>query len=92
MGKQRTRRYVFALQAKNVKQGQTAKENGLEPLAKILMSQSADDPYRIAQRFVTGNVQNNEAAVQGALISLPSGLTKVPSHVTAFAKYLHTML
>lgn len=47
--------------------GQTAKENGLEPLAKILMSQSADDPYRIAQRFVTGNVQNNEAAVQGAL-------------------------
>ncbi|MFM2285939.1 MAG: hypothetical protein RLZZ543_1436, partial [Bacteroidota bacterium] len=43
-----------------------AREQGLEPLAKMLMSQGNDDPYRIAKRFVIKEVADEEAALQGA--------------------------
>jgi uncharacterized protein len=43
-----------------------ARENGLEPLAKIIMSQNEEDISRIAARFVKGEVKINEEALEGA--------------------------
>jgi uncharacterized protein len=43
-----------------------AKENGLEPLAKILMSQNEWKPEHAAERFVKGNIQSVEEALAGA--------------------------
>lgn len=44
----------------------TARENGLEPLAKIIMAQNADDIDYIASRYLNGNVANEDEALQGA--------------------------
>lgn len=44
----------------------TAREQGLEPLAKMLMSQGNDDPFRMAKRFVVNEVADEDAALQGA--------------------------
>ena len=43
-----------------------ARELGLEPLAKMIMSQGNDDPFRIATRFVNKEVADEDAAIQGA--------------------------
>jgi uncharacterized protein len=43
-----------------------ARENGLEPLAKIIMSQSKDDVDFLATQYINENVINEEAALQGA--------------------------
>ncbi len=45
---------------------QIARENGLEPLAKIIMAQTCADPMRAAGRFVNGNVQDEASAIAGA--------------------------
>ena len=45
---------------------QTAREQGLEPLATILMLQRERDPMRAASRFVKGEVKDAEAAIKGA--------------------------
>src|SRR5690554_7328553 len=44
----------------------TARENGLEPLAKIIMSQSADDVQFIASKYSNDKVQNEDEAISGA--------------------------
>ncbi len=44
-----------------------ARENGLEPLAKIIMSQTSTDIERQARRFVHGKVDNVEDAIAGAM-------------------------
>lgn len=44
----------------------TARENGLEPLAKVIMAQNATDVESIAQKYVTGKVADEEQAIQGA--------------------------
>ena len=43
-----------------------ARELGLEPLAKMIMGQGNDDPFRIATRFVNKEVADEDAAIQGA--------------------------
>ena len=43
-----------------------AKNNGLEPLAKIIMSQNNGDPEQIANRFVKGEVKTTAEALSGA--------------------------
>jgi uncharacterized protein len=43
-----------------------ARELGLEPLAKMIMSQGNDDPFRMATRFVNKEVADEETAIQGA--------------------------
>ncbi|SFB08405.1 uncharacterized protein SAMN05660845_1515 [Flavobacterium swingsii] len=43
-----------------------ARENGLEPLAKIIMDQKNDDVDFIATQYLNENVINEEAALQGA--------------------------
>ncbi|MDB4088777.1 RNA-binding transcriptional accessory protein [Flavobacteriales bacterium] len=43
-----------------------ARDNGLEPLAKIIMAQSEEDVARVAARFVKGEVKTKEDALEGA--------------------------
>ena len=45
---------------------QVAREQGLEPLAQILMLQRERDPERAAQAFVKGDVKDAEMAIKGA--------------------------
>lgn len=44
----------------------TARENGLEPLAKIIMAQNNDDIDFISTQYINKNVVNEEEALQGA--------------------------
>ena len=44
----------------------TAKEKGLEPLAKIIMSQKASDLHSLASKYVNDEVASVEDALQGA--------------------------
>ena len=44
----------------------TARENGLEPLAKIIMAQNNDDIDFISTQYLNKNVVNEEEALQGA--------------------------
>ena len=44
----------------------TARENGLEPLAKIIMAQNADDLDFIAAKYLNDKVANEDDALQGA--------------------------
>lgn len=44
----------------------TAREKGLEPLAKIIMSQNADDIDFIASKYLNDKVANEDEALQGA--------------------------
>lgn len=43
-----------------------AREKGLEPLAKIIMSQNCDDVENLATRYLNGQVANEDDALQGA--------------------------
>ena len=45
---------------------QVAREQGLEPLAMILLQQRERDPEQAAERFVKGEVKNVAAAIKGA--------------------------
>ena len=45
---------------------QTAREQGLEPLATLLMMQREQSPERAAQRFVKGDVKDVATALKGA--------------------------
>ncbi|HLV69687.1 MAG TPA: Tex-like N-terminal domain-containing protein, partial [Xanthomarina sp.] len=45
---------------------ETARKNGLEPLAKIIMSQNASDIESIAFKYVKGEVASAEEALEGA--------------------------
>ena len=43
-----------------------ARENGLEPLAKIIMNQNADNVETLASRYLKENVESKDQALQGA--------------------------
>ncbi len=45
---------------------ETARKNGLEPLAKIIMSQRANDLDYIAAKYINEEVENKEKALEGA--------------------------
>ena len=45
---------------------QIAREQGLEPLASLIMLQRERDPEHAAERFVKGDVKDAEAAIRGA--------------------------
>lgn len=45
---------------------ETARQNGLEPLAKIIMSQNASDVESIAMKYVKGVVASADDALEGA--------------------------
>lgn len=44
----------------------TARQHGLEPLAKIIMSQNANDIESIALKYVKGDINSMEDALEGA--------------------------
>lgn len=46
---------------------QVARENGLEPLATIIMLQRDSSPETTARRFINENVKSEEDAIKGAL-------------------------
>lgn len=45
---------------------ETARKNGLEPLAKIIMAQNADEIEHIASQYVSNDVPNEDDALEGA--------------------------
>ena len=45
---------------------QVAREQGLEPLAQLLLLQRECDPERAAERYVKGDVKDTESAIKGA--------------------------
>jgi uncharacterized protein len=45
---------------------ETARQNGLEPLAKLIMSQNNSDLESTAQRYVKGAISSSEDALEGA--------------------------
>ncbi|TMU54736.1 Tex family protein [Flagellimonas algicola] len=45
---------------------ETARKNGLEPLAKIIMAQHTDEIEYVASQYVSGQVQNEDEALEGA--------------------------
>ncbi len=45
---------------------ETAIKNGLEPLAKIIMSQNSNDLMYTASKYLNNNIQNEEEALEGA--------------------------
>ncbi len=45
---------------------ETARKNGLEPLAKIIMSQNANDIESIAYKYIKGDINAVEEALEGA--------------------------
>lgn len=47
--------------------GDKARKLGLEPLAKMIMSQRGGDPEQLAERFVKGDIDDEATAIQGAL-------------------------
>lgn len=51
---------------KRLTKGDKARKLGLEPLAKMIMSQRGGDPEQMAERFLKGEVFDEEIAIQGA--------------------------
>ena len=51
---------------KRLTRGEKAKKLGLEPLAKMIMSQRGGDPYQMAERYVKGEVFDEDQAIDGA--------------------------
>lgn len=51
---------------KRLTKGEKARKLGLEPLAKMIMSQRGGDPDQMAERFVKGDVIDEDMAIQGA--------------------------
>ena len=58
--------YYLPYKKKKKTKADIARERGLEPLAKIIMSQNADNVETLASRYLNENVESKEQALQGA--------------------------
>ncbi|MEO8254363.1 MAG: Tex-like N-terminal domain-containing protein, partial [Flavobacterium sp.] len=58
--------FYLPFKKKKKTKADVARENGLEPLAKIIMAQNKDDVDFISTKYLNGNVINEDAALQGA--------------------------
>ena len=58
--------FYLPFKKKKKTKADVARENGLEPLAKIIMAQNNDDVDFIATKYLNDNVINEDAALQGA--------------------------
>ena len=58
--------FYLPFKKKKKTKADVARENGLEPLAKIIMAQNNDDVDFIATKYLNDNVINENAALQGA--------------------------
>lgn len=52
---------------KRSSKAEVARKNGLEPLAKMIMSQRDGDPEQMAERFLRGELTEPEEAIDGAI-------------------------
>src|SRR3970040_1001852 len=59
--------FYLPFKKKKKTKADVARENGLEPLAKIIMAQNNDDVDFIATKYLNDNVINEDAALQRAL-------------------------
>ncbi|MDD2982391.1 MAG: Tex family protein [Crocinitomicaceae bacterium] len=64
---------------KRLTRGEKAKKLGLEPLAKMIMAQRGGDPQQMAQRFVKGEVTDEETAIEGAKDIMAEYMNENPS-------------
>jgi uncharacterized protein len=58
--------FYLPFKKKKKTKADVARENGLEPLAKIIMAQNKDDVDFIATKYLNDNVTYEDAALQGA--------------------------
>ncbi|WP_188049281.1 Tex family protein [Flavobacterium sp. GP15] len=58
--------FYLPFKKKKKTKADVARENGLEPLAKIIMAQGNDDIDFLATKYLNDNVINEELALQGA--------------------------
>ncbi|QBN19288.1 Tex family protein [Flavobacterium nackdongense] len=58
--------FYLPFKKKKKTKADVARENGLEPLAKIIMAQNIDDVDFLATKYLNDNVINEDAALQGA--------------------------
>ncbi|MBX9806301.1 MAG: RNA-binding transcriptional accessory protein, partial [Flavobacteriaceae bacterium] len=58
--------FYLPFKKKKKTKADVARENGLEPLAKIIMAQNNDDVDFLATKYLNENVINEDAALQGA--------------------------
>jgi len=58
--------YYLPYKKKKKTKADTAREKGLEPLAKIIIAQNSDDIEFIASKFLNDQVANEDEALQGA--------------------------
>ena len=58
--------FYLPFKKKKKTKADTARENGLEPLAKIIMAQNNDDIDFISTKYLNENIINEDAALQGA--------------------------
>lgn len=58
--------FYLPFKKKKKTKADVARENGLEPLAKIIMNQGKDDVDFLATQYLNENIINEEAALQGA--------------------------
>lgn len=66
--------------------GDKAKKAGLEPLAKMIMSQHDGDVFSMASRFVKGSIETEDDAIQGAKDIIAEWINE---SITARAKLRH---
>ena len=58
--------FYLPYKKKKKNKADTARENGLEPLAKIIMSQKSDDMEFLASKYLNEKITNEDEALQGA--------------------------
>ena len=58
--------FYLPFKKKKKTKADVARENGLEPLAQLIMAQGKDDVDFLATKYLNENVINEEAALQGA--------------------------
>ena len=58
--------FYLPFKKKKKTRADVARENGLEPLAKIIMTQNNDDIDFLASKYLNKNVANEDEALQGA--------------------------
>ncbi|OCB77199.1 Tex family protein [Flavobacterium crassostreae] len=58
--------FYLPFKKKKKTKADVARENGLEPLAKIIMSQGKEDVAFLSTKYLNETVRNEEAALQGA--------------------------
>lgn len=58
--------FYLPFKKKKKTKADVARENGLEPLAKIIMAQNNDDVDFLATKYLNENVKNEDEALQGA--------------------------